>query len=142
MALPALATIEGLEDRGVDVSDGSRAQAAIDDASALIHHVTGNRWVLDGGLDPAMPPVVSTVAYKVIRRALGNPEAVESEQLGPSQVTYRATEGDTYLTDDERALLINSLGTTTGLSSVRLEAPWPIYRDCTDLDDDEVDEGS
>ena len=136
MALPALATLEGLDDRGVDISDVSRAQAAIDDASALIHHTTNNRWVLDGAIDPAMPPVVQTVAYKVIKRSLDDAGlALQSTTLGPFSETYRAPNvGDLYLSDAEKELLLTSSNTVTGLSSVRLEAPWGFSSNCDDDD--------
>ena len=128
MSLPALATVEGLRARGVDVSDAARARAAIDDVSALIHHETGNQWVIDGALSAAMPPVVATIAYKAIRRALANPDDVASEQIGPFQQTRRQTDGDVYLTTSEKETLQGTLGNKTGLSSLRLEAPWPTTR--------------
>ena len=115
MSLPALATVEGLRARGVDVSDAARARAAIYDVSALIHHETGNQWVIDGALSAAMPPVA-------------NPDDVASEQIGPFQQTRRQTDGDVYLTTSEKETLQGTLGNKTGLSSLRLEAPWPTTR--------------
>ena len=144
MSLPALVTIEGLRARDAAcVSDRARAQAAIDDATALIHNHTGNRWIVDGALDPAMPPVVTTIAYKVARRALVNPDAVESEtqQMGPFQHTRQFGPGDAFLTNDEKETLTGSLGNTSGLSSVRMTAPWPVYTFCDEDEDSEAGEG-
>jgi len=128
MTLPALATIEGLDARGVDVSDAPRARAAIEDVSALIHHETGYQWVDGDDLAAGMPAVVTTIAYKVIRRALSNPDDIESEQLGPFQQTRRQSDGDVYLTTSEKETLQGTLGNKTGLSTLRLEAPWPTIR--------------
>lgn len=136
MSLPALATIEGLRARhAACASDAARAQAAIDDASALIHNHTGNRWIIDGALDPSMPPVVTTIAYKVARRALTNPDDLESEseQMGPFQRTRQFGAGDAFLTADEKETLTASLGNSTGLSVVRMQAPWAVRsRDFTE----------
>lgn len=131
MSLPALATIEGLEARGVECADRVRARAAIDDASAIIHDETAYRWVTtDGELDEAMPPVVTAIAYKVIRRALSAADDVQSEQLGPFQATRFNRDGDVYLTRDEKERLHGTTGSKTGLSVLRTEAPWPVYRRC------------
>ena len=141
MALPALVELEGLDARGVDVSDSARALAAIEDASALIHHSTGNRWVVDDAIDAAMPPVVRTIAYRVIGRALSNPDNLESSQIGPFQESYRASDGGMYLTAGEKDMLRNSTGTTSGLSVIRIEAPWGTRRmTLTSEESDESDD--
>lgn len=142
MAVPALIDIDGLEARGADVSNVPRALAAIDDASALVHDATDNRWITtDGEVDPTTPSVVFTITYKVARRAISNNDGIASEQLGPYQTTYRDTEGAAYLTADERAMLAGTTGTSSsGLSSVRLEAPWPVFTRCADLDEEDDEE--
>jgi hypothetical protein len=131
MSLPALATAQGVQARDIACSSSAaRVQAAIDDASALIHNHTGNRWVLDGAIDPTMPPVVTTIAYRVIRRALANPDDLESEthEMGPFRSTRQFGAGDTFLTNDEKETLTGSLGNTSGLSVVRTSAPWAFSR--------------
>ncbi len=126
MALPALASIDGLSARGADICDLARVQAAIDDVSALIHAETGNRWIDDGGLAESMPPVVTAVAYRVALRALE--DRTTAEHLGPfSETRERFGGGEAFLTAQDKADLAGAVGNTSGLATLRLEAPWP-YR--------------
>lgn len=132
MTLPALATREGLSARGADVSDVARVQAAIDDISALIHAETGNRWVDGDELAAGMPPVVYTVAYRVAVRMLD--DSWDSEQVGPFQGSRNSRSRDAFLNAQDKADLAGAVGNTSGLSVLRMQAPWPTYsRDGSDF---------
>ena len=138
MDLPALAAEMDLTIRGVDTSNSTRVQAILSDVSGLIHFETGNVWVTDDGtLAATIPPVVKTVAIKAARRALENPEQIESERIGTGyQATYANASPDVYLTPREQALVrraagISSLGT---ISTTRGPLETPDVRPC-DIDD-------
>ncbi len=128
MSVPAFATVDDLRARGVDCDDVARTRAAIDDVSALIHHFTSNQWITDGEVSASTPAVVFAVAYKAMGRALAAGDDVVSSQLGPFQETRRNMDGDVYLTGDEKQMLLDTVGSATGLATIRLEAPWPNYR--------------
>lgn len=117
MSLPALASLEALSDRtpgGIGEDDETRAQAALDDASALIRAEAGDDWVTDD--DPpeldedALPDVVVTVCCAAARRALVNPDGVTQESLDGYSTSYRNDSADVYLTKAERRLVRSAAG--------------------------------
>lgn len=124
MALPAFAAIDDLEARMGSVSDLSRAQAALDDASTLVRAFIGKTWITDeGDLDPDRPDVLLTVTIAVARRAIEGPNAgVRSEALGDATITYDTNATGLFLTDEDRSLLASSFG-GFGLTSARVEVP-------------------
>lgn len=131
MAGPALASIEDLAARGANVSDRARALAAIVDASAAIHVLTGDTWLDDDGNDvSAVPAIAKTICCAVARRILDNPGGVQSVTLGSFSETRRNDTADVYLKKSEERLLRRAAGTST-IGTVRLETPYVRY-----LDDD------
>jgi hypothetical protein len=139
MAQPALATLSDLEARGVDVSDRARALAAIEDASALVHHESRDAWIDGGELSASTPDIARTVAIKVARRVLsGADDGIESEGIGDYSVRYR--NGDAYLTRAEAGMIRSAARVGVGLGAVRLSAPFVSVSHFDD--DDEVDDFS
>jgi hypothetical protein len=120
MTLPALASTSDLSARGVDVSDAARAQAVLDDASALIRLEAGVDWVdTDGQLDADVPDVVLTVCCRAAARAMGVDPAAEETQLADFRVRYR----DVYLTKAEKRLVRKAAGTSS-IGSIELTSPY------------------
>lgn len=122
MALPSFATYDDLVLRlpeNVTV-DEDRAEAALFDASALIHAESAEAWVSDGALIDDIPDIVLTVCCKAAVRALVNPAGNTQEATGPFSTTF----GDVYLTSKEAALVRGASGGTGGLwtlSTTRLD---------------------
>lgn len=113
MALPSFATYDDLVLRlpeNVTV-DEDRAEAALFDASALIHAESASVWVSDGALTDDVPDVVLTICCKAAIRALVNPAGHTQEATGPFSTSY----GDVYLTSRETAIVRGASGGTGGL---------------------------
>lgn len=130
MSLPAFASIDDLRDRGVTIAtdvtstvdDETRAQAMLDDVSALIRSVAGKTWVTDDALDADLPAIVVTVCCAAARRAYENPKNIRSSNIdGYSDVIAGDVVGGVELTEDERKLVRDAAsigGTLAGL--------WPL----------------
>lgn len=113
MALPPFATTDDLDVRlppGVVVAE-ERKEAALADASALIHAESHEAWVEDGALIATVPDVALTICCKAAVRALVNPAGATQESTGP----FSTTHGDVYLTGKERDLIRAASGGTGGL---------------------------
>ena len=115
MASPALASLDDLEARMGSVSDATRAQAAIDDASALIHDATGYAFVDDDGeLVADVPAVVRAVCCKAARRSMENPLGLVSQSESISDYTQSLTfsppSADVYLSAAERDTVRRAAG--------------------------------
>lgn len=127
MALPALATLSDLSARGVDVSDASRAQAALEDVSALIRVETAPEdWIdADGDLE-TVPDAVLGICCRVVSRLLahGDTDVLASESVESWSATYRDTSSDLLITPGERKALRRVAGVQSGLGSIRLRSPW------------------
>lgn len=138
MGLPAFATLEHLKARGVDVSDAARAQAALNDASALIRSEAGTGWVSGAGsaeepyvvdfgdMDPYLQDDLVAVTVAVARRVLENPQGASAMSLGDASLTLANSTSDVYLTASERRR-IRRAGGAGGVSSVQLEVGTPGY---------------
>jgi hypothetical protein len=104
--LPSLATIADMEARlGRTIDDPAervRAQALLDDASALVRFEANQEWMV--GEPPELGPVpdlvVSLTAHAALRGWF-NPAGIEATQLGAVSVRY----GGAWLTSAERAQL-------------------------------------
>lgn len=124
MADVALAALTDLSARGVNVSDASRAQAAIEDVSNLIHHYTVNAWIDadTGELVDSIPGVVRTICCNAAQRVLRNPLGVtqQSESAGPfSQgVQFADSSSDAYLRAHEITQLRTAAGVSGGLAVI------------------------
>lgn len=129
MASPALATLADLEARGVDTSDAPRAQAYLEDASALMRaEVDPVTWIDDdtGELDADRPEVLVGICCKMVQRATENPNGISSESVGEWQASYANASPDLYLTRAERRLLRRAAGLGGVLGSVGYESPHPL----------------
>lgn len=115
MTLPAFAALEQFAARlpgGIDAADETRAQAALDDASALIRLEAGKTWTTDDELDDDVPDIILTVCVAAARRAFNNPDGVRSESTGSYSVSLADSSGDVYLTKAERGHVRRAAGRT------------------------------
>jgi hypothetical protein len=121
MALPSLATVADMEARlGHPIDDPdeqARAQALLDDASALIRFEANENWVTtdDPPVLGAVPDYVVSLTAVAALRGWYNPAGIESAQLGAVSVRY----GGAWLTNAERANLA-LLNRGQGLQNVPL----------------------
>lgn len=109
--LPPLATVDDLRVRlpeGIPDSDVPRAEAALEDASALVRDECGGRSFLteDGAVDA--PDAVVRVVLAVARRDFLNPEGARTttETVGPftDTVSRPDSASSCYLTEDEKSV--------------------------------------
>lgn len=111
MSLPALAAIADIETRlgldlgSIDGNDYLRAQAVLDDASALVRAEARVDWV-DVNNMPVPPPAVKTVVIMAAVRGYRNPDGVASENLGGAYFYQLAPDQiSVYLTDGEKDIV-------------------------------------
>jgi hypothetical protein len=125
MALPALVSLEDFALRlgGISASDEERAQAVLDDASALIRAEAGEDWVDDEDTLENVPEVIVAVTVAVAIRAFRNPDGVRSESIGTYAVTYADTSTAVFLTAGERRTVRRAAGRMT-MGSIELEGPY------------------
>lgn len=106
--LPSLATVEDMEARIghaiAEAGERGRAQALLDDASAIIRYAANEDW-MDDTEDPpvlgAVPDFVVSLTCLAALRGWYNPAGIESAQLGAVSVRY----GGAWLTNSEREQL-------------------------------------
>jgi hypothetical protein len=104
--LPSLATLTDMEARLghliVEPDERVRAQALLDDASALVRFEANMDWMVDDPpvLGPVPDLVVSLTCHAALRGWF-NPAGIEATQLGAVSVRY----GGAWLTSAERAQL-------------------------------------
>lgn len=116
--LPAFASAAQLSARlpgGLDQGDYARAQAALQDASTLIRSAANKTWVDDENeLAVDLPDIVVTIAIKVARRAIENPDGIAQQQetTGPfsKSTSYPGSSADVYLTAEEKRLIAEATG--------------------------------
>lgn len=126
MTLPALATVEAFEERlgrTLGPTDSARAQAALEDASALVRSEAGKSWVTGTTLDSDVPDVVVTITLVVARRAFDNPAGVASSTIGNVSVNWGS---GIYLTGDERRSLLTAVSAGGGMVSLDAQVPWSL----------------
>lgn len=123
MTLKALADVSAVELRlGLEIgslqgADLARAQASLDDASALVRAEAGINWLSGDGTTVTAPAQVVTITVKAAMREFKNPDGFTSEQIG--DYSYRVDNaGGVYLTDEERRIIRLSAG-GAGLWTVR-----------------------
>jgi hypothetical protein len=136
--LPAFATVADLEARlGLAIGsltgpERARAQAALDDASALVRAEARRTWVvitqdIDGNdvyTLTDVPDVIVRVTLGAALRNFQNPDdRVISETVGPFSRTLRYSEHGVYLTDAELAIIRRWRPSRGGLWTL------PTYRD-------------
>lgn len=127
MSLPALVSLEDFALRvgGISAADEDRAQAALDDASALVRAEAGENWVDADDAIEAVPDLIVTIAVAVAIRAFRNPEGVRSETIGNYSVAYADSSTAVFLTEGERRL-IRRAGGRTGIGSISIEGEWTL----------------
>lgn len=90
-----------------------RAQAALDDASALIRNVANLTWVDDEGvLLDTVPDIVVAICLAVAIRAYRNTDGVKQASVGDVSVTYGADSSGAavFLTREERKAINRAIG--------------------------------
>lgn len=108
---PLVDTIE-LERRFPEAkTDEERAQALLEDASAVIRAAGNSGWT-----STSVPASVVPIVIGVVIRAWTNPAGLSDEQVGTYAVTY-ASSGGVYLLPDEVAAIQRGAG-RTGLHTV------------------------
>lgn len=123
--LPALATVDDLEARlGLDADtlagpERARAQAALDDASALVREETGQDWVDPVTTDITAPAPLVRVVLGASLRNFRNPDSEISQTIGPFSRTLKAAEVGVYLTPAELAIVRRYRKESTGLWTLR-----------------------
>lgn len=111
--LPPLATFDQFDARipgGIDSEDSTRAEAALQDASALVRAEAGQTWVTDGVLDADVPDVIVMVTIAAAKRAFVNPDGTASESIQDYSRTFASTSSDVYLTKAERNAIRREVG--------------------------------
>jgi len=104
--------------------DEERAQANLDDASALIRAYCGLDWMTeDGDGEPILdvvPDAVVSVTLQVAARLYTNPKGYASEQIGQYSYRIGASEVNSglSLTPSEKQMLTMTLG--TNIHSVKM----------------------
>lgn len=133
MAVPLadLADLEIRLRRGLEGTEAAAAEAAIDDASALIRAESGRSWLDENGdPDPRVSPIVLAVALRAFR----NPEGYSSQTVGSWTGTVGGTGQDVasgvYLTSHERVQLRALMG-AGGLTSIPVVRPEELASDGT-----------
>ncbi len=124
--LPALATLAelearlGLDDGTLTGADRARAQAALDDASALVREEAQQDFVAEDG-SLTVPDVVKRVVLGAALRSYRNPDAQIAEAAGPFSRTLKSAEVSVYLTDAEKQLVRRYRPTPNGLWTMKTE---------------------
>ena len=127
MVLPTLASVDDLDARtpgGLEAGDFTRAQAALEDASAMVRSVAGKTWTTDGDLDDDVPHVALLVTVTVARRILANPDGYDQASIDDFSFSIPNASSDVYLTRSERAAVRSAAGKTGlwSLSTTRLDS--------------------
>lgn len=97
--------------------DLARAQAALEDASAVVLSIGDPEWT-----EATVPAAARVVVLRLARRLWENPEGNVQETLGDHTVT-RAAAG-AFLTPDERGLVMTAAGFSPGAYSVGTPGVW------------------
>lgn len=130
MTLPALASTDDLADRlGVSLTGVEllRAEAVLNDASALIRMKAGVDWVNEAGdaLED-VPALVEAIAIAAAHRAFRNPDGLAQSSVGDISVSYaRDGEAAVYLTADERRAVRKAAG-RSAVGHLVLATPWEV----------------
>lgn len=124
ISLVSLAAFELRIDGGIDTADEPRAQAALEDASALVREAAGEDWLTDAGALETVPEAVIAVVVSAARRSFLNPEGVKTDASGDQSTTFSTAE--VYLTKEEKRIVRSAAGTARGAGTIQLEGAFPI----------------
>lgn len=132
MTLKALAEVSALELRlGLEIgslqgADLARANASLEDASALVRAEAGKSWLAEQeeAVVVTAPDQVVTIVIKAALREYKNPDGFSSEQIG--DYSYRTDNtGGVYLTEEERRIVREAAGAGAhGLWDVRVQSSY------------------
>lgn len=123
--LPPFASLDDLEARTGPVDDVTRAEAALDDASALIRAEAGQTWVTDDALDEDVPGILAVVCIAVARRVIENPDGFTEMHVGDTGGSLANASNDVYLTANEKRLVRRAAGVSGVMGVVELEMGTP-----------------
>lgn len=110
--MPSLASLPEFEARipgGIPSGEEVRAQAALDDASALVRDVAEKTWD-DPEVDGPVPDLVKMVVMSAARRAYINPDGVTQESIDGASTSYGSASPDVYLTAAEERRVRAAVG--------------------------------
>lgn len=111
---PSLASFGQFASRipgGVEQADQARAQAALDDASALIRAEAGTTWTNEDGTALVdVPDIIVTITVAAARRSFVNPDGLTAEAIGDYSSSFAHASGDVYLTKAERNAVRRAAG--------------------------------
>lgn len=111
-----LATIQQLSARlGREFTGAEleRAEALLDDASALVRDVAGRTWIdPDTGALESVPGSIQWVVLRAAERAIRNPDGFSSESAGDYSYQRTGVEPGVYLTAGEEKAIRRALGKT------------------------------
>lgn len=129
----ALITTDDLDDRKISYTDAAEANAAIDDASALVvDHVKPE---LDDATPETAPAAVKAVVVNMVRRGLTNPRGLAQESLGDYSYSSGGEQAASiYMTRREKRIVRRAVG-KLGAGTVALEGYLPLRRDTSTTDD-------
>lgn len=123
MTLPPLAPVSALEVR-LEVAVGSlngaaltRAEACLDDTSALIRDEAGKDWVALDGVTITAPAAVVVVATQVAKRTYSNPDGYTSESVGDYSWQANGAAGLYLTTGESRIVRRAARGRSAGSAS-------------------------
>lgn len=138
--LPAFASLADLSVR-ITVEDEARAQAALDDASALIRDaVDPVTWVTDGDLDEDIPDIVRTVCLDVAQDRYANPDGHRQETIGNySYMDSGDAVGGRQLSHAQRAQ-VRRAAKLSQVGTISLESPYATPGDTRYLEVDPAGE--
>lgn len=111
LPLATVADLEARLGREFDESELARANALLDDASALARDVAGKTWI-----DPEteeLLPVPGSIRWAVLRaaeRAVRNPDGFSSETVGDYSYQRTGVQPGVYLTEGEEKSIRKALG--------------------------------
>jgi hypothetical protein len=132
----SLATIDDFADRIPDGIAGqeARAQAMLDDASALIRSEAGKTW-----LDEDVPDIIRTTCMSAAKRAFLNPEGISAVALDGNSASFVTGSPDVFLTSAEKKAVRKAAGRTGvwSLSTTRSEDDLPDVPSVVDTDNEE-----
>lgn len=122
--LPALATLDdlearlGLDPRSLSGAERARAQAALDDASALVREESRRDWIGTDDVITAPPSLIRVVLGAALRN-YRNPDGEISQTTGPFSRTVKAADVGVYLTAAEKDLCRRYRQESTALWTLR-----------------------
>jgi len=114
--LPPLASIAAFEKRlglapgSLQGADLARAEAALEDASALVRSVAGRDWVDEDGVTITAPATVIVITLLAAKRAFLNPRGFSYEQTGPFSYQLPRDQTGLMLTEDEKRVIREAAG--------------------------------